>query len=162
MASLSDPLVQELLHGRFIATLATSNPDGSMNLTAVWYFFDGEYLYVATSSRSRKGRNAKERAKASLMVDSRDPRASRGVTCAGAVDIVRGDASQELNQRIHRTYLSEAALADGRIGPVFAAWDDITLRIKPSSVFAWDMRVADQQFFGGAMSTPGYLLEQER
>ena len=30
MASLSDPLVQELLSGRYVASLATENTDGSI------------------------------------------------------------------------------------------------------------------------------------
>ena len=162
MASLSDPLVQELLHGRFIATLGTTNPDGSIHLTAVWFRFDGEFLYIATSSRTRKGSNVKERPQASLMVDSRDPIASRGVTCCGAVEILAGDAAHEKNMSVHRRYLSEAALADPRVGSVFAVWDDITIRIRPTSIFAWDMGVADKQIFGGAISTPGYLLPQDR
>lgn len=162
MASLSDPLVQALLHGRYIASLGTHNPDGSIHLTAVWFVFDGAHLYVATSSRSRKGRNLQARPEASLMVDARDPVASRGVSCAGTVQILTDELSREWNGRIHRRYLSEAALADPRVGPVFTAWDDITIQLKPSSVVAWDMREADRTVFGGAMSTPGYLLPQER
>jgi len=162
MASLSDPLVQELLQGRFLATLATTNADGSAHLTAVWFLFDGESLYVATSSRSRKARNLAVRSKASLMVDSRDPLASRGVTCTGAAEVIGGENSHALNEKIHRRYLSEVALADPRVGPVFAAWDDITVRLKPESLFTWDMRELDRAVLGGAMSTPGYLLELER
>jgi PPOX class probable F420-dependent enzyme len=161
MASISDSLVQELLHGRYIASLGTHNRDGSIHLTAVWFLFDGQLLYVATSLRTQKGRNVQARAQASLMVDARDPVASRGVTCAGTAEILTGEVSRELNSRIHRRYLSEAALADPRVGPVFAAWDDVTIRLKPSSVFAWDMREADRAVFGGAMATPGYLLPPE-
>lgn len=162
MASLSDALVQELLQGRCFASFATENSDGSIHLTAVWFFFDGEHLYVATSSRTRKARNLKARPKASLMVDSRDPLASRGVTCAGSAEILTGDIARELNEKIHRRYLSESALADPRVGPVFAAWDDITIRIMPTSVFTWDMRELDRAVLGGAMSTPGYLLPLDR
>ena len=162
MASISDSLVQELLHGRYIASLGTHNPDGSIHLTAVWFLFERNYLYVATSSRARKGRNLQARPHASLMVDARDPVASRGVTCAGTAEILAGEVSRNWNERIHRRYLSEAALADPRVGPVFAAWDDITIRLKPSSVLAWDMREADRAVFGGAMSTAGYLLPLER
>jgi PPOX class probable F420-dependent enzyme len=162
MASLSDPLVQELLHGRFLASLATVNSDGSQHLTAVWFLFDGESLYVATSSGTKKARNLAQSAKASLMVDSRDPLASRGVTCAGAAEILTGDLAREINERIHRRYMSDAALADPRIGPVFSGWDDITIRIKPQSLFTWDMRELDRAVLGGAMSTPGYLLDLER
>ena len=57
MAQISDASVQELLSGRYIASLATENADGSIHMVAVWYFYDGESLYVATSGRSRKAQN---------------------------------------------------------------------------------------------------------
>jgi PPOX class probable F420-dependent enzyme len=162
MAALSDPLVQELLNGRFIATLATHNSDGTIHLTSVWYMFADGQLYIATSSRTRKLRNVLENPTASLMVDSRDVAASRGVTCAGAAEIVSGSASSVLNARIHRRYLSDAALADARVGPVFAGWDDVTIRVSPESIFTWDMRELDRNVLGGAMMTPGYFLPLER
>jgi hypothetical protein len=49
------------------------------------------------------------------------------------------------------------------VGPVFAAWDDVTIQITVASVIAWDMRQADRQFFGGALGkNPGYLLPLRR
>ena len=78
MVDVSNPLVQELLRGRRVACLATENADGSIHLTAVWYLFEGDCLYVATSSRSAKARNLRARPKASLMVDIRDPAGARG------------------------------------------------------------------------------------
>src|SRR6476661_8940729 len=61
-----DPALQELLRGRYIATVGTENSDGSIHLTAVWYLFESGSLYVATSSKSRKARNVAARPKASL------------------------------------------------------------------------------------------------
>jgi len=163
MASLNDALVQQLLAGRRIAALATENPDGSIHMVAVWYWFDGTHIYVATSTRSRKARNLQDHAKVSLMIDSRDPAASFGATFAGTAQILTGDASRKWNSLIHGKYLSLSALADPRIGPVFAAWDDITIEIAPASVIAWDMREADRQVFGGAFAAnPGYLLPLDR
>jgi hypothetical protein len=163
MASLADPLVRELLDGRYIASLATKNPDGSAHMVAVWYCFDGTSVFVATSSRSRKARNLQSDAKVSLMIDARDPAATRGVNIAGTGHILVGDSSRKRNADVHRKYMSSAALADSRVGPVFAAWDDITIQITPASVIAWDMRQADRQFFGGALeSNPTYLLPLER
>jgi PPOX class probable F420-dependent enzyme len=163
MASLTDALVKQLLAGRHIASLATTNPDNSIHMVAVWFWFDGVHLFVATASASRKARNLQSNPKVSLMIDSRDPAASCGITIAGTAQILTGDASRQKNAEIHRKYLSPAGLADARVGPVFAAWDDVTIEITPSSVIAWDMRVADRQFFSGAMeSNPGYLLPLER
>ncbi|MBZ5687767.1 MAG: hypothetical protein LAP86_22365 [Acidobacteriia bacterium] len=99
----------------------------------------------------------------SLMIDAREPAASHGITIAGTAEILTGESSRERNAKIHSKYLSEAALADARIGPVFAAWDDITIQITPLSVIAWDMRQADLHIFGGAFaSNPTYLLPLER
>jgi PPOX class probable F420-dependent enzyme len=163
MASLSDALVKSLLDGRYIASFATHNPDGSLHIVAVWFWFDGSNIYVATSSRTRKARNLQGNPSVSLMIDSRDPEASYGVTVAGTGHVLSGESSQKYNAAIHRKYLSAAALENPKVGPVFAAWDDVTVRLTPSSVIAWDMRQADQQVFGGAFkNNPSYLLPLKR
>ena len=108
MASLSDDLVKNLLGGRYIATLATQNPDGSTHMVAVWFWFDGAHIFVATSSRSRKAQNLQGKSKLSLMIDSRNPTASFGTTITGSVEILRGEPSQRANANIYRKYLSQA------------------------------------------------------
>ena len=163
MASLTDALVRQLLDGRYIASLATENPDSTIHMVAVWYWFDGTHVYVATSSRSRKVRNLQSNPKVSLMIDARDPAASYGITVAGTAQILTTEMSRNRNEQIHRKYLSEAALADTRVGPLFAAWDDVTIQIAPASAIAWDMREADRQFFGGVLGgNPAYLLPLQR
>lgn len=158
-ARILDPAFQELLRGRHIASLGTENADGSIHLTAVWYLFESGNLYVATASRTQKARNVAARPKASLMVDLRKPGAERGVTAACNVDVISGMQSQEINRRIHCRYLSAAALSDPGIGPVFASFDDVTIRLTPASWITWDMAVLDAQAFGGRLgATPGYLL----
>ncbi len=50
-------------------------------------------------------------------------------------------------------------MSDPGIGPVFASFDDVTIRITPVSWIAWDMATLDAQPFGGRLGgTPGYLL----
>jgi hypothetical protein len=45
------------------------------------------------------------------------------------------------------------------LGPVFASFDDVTLRLTPVSWITWDMAVLDAQALGGRLGgTPGYLL----
>ena len=144
---------------RHIATLATENADGSIHLTAVWYLFEDGALFVATSTKTRKFRNVAARPKASLMVDVRRAGADRGVSAAGVVETISGARSAEINRRVHGRYLSAAALADPGVGAVFAAFDDVTLRIAPASWFSWDMAALDAQVFGGKLAnTPGYVL----
>ena len=81
----------------------------------------------------------------------------------GTARVLRGEASRKCNKEVHRKYLSDAALADQKVGPVFAAWDDITVQFAPESVMMWDMRQADEHVFGGAFkNNPAYLLPLER
>ena len=84
------------------------------------------------------------------MIDSRDSQKSRGITIAGMANMVTGESSRHWNARIHHKYLSEAALADPRVGAPFAAMDDVTIQVTPESVISWDMHQVDQQFLGGA------------
>jgi len=149
---------EEILNGRFIASFGTQNDDGSVHLTAVWYHFQDGCLHVATSSRSRKARNVIARPRASLMIDVREPGSERGVVAVCAVEVIAGESSNEVNSRIHGRYISEAALADPRVGGTLAAMDDITLKLTPTGWYSWDMRILDDALFGGAMKTPGYLL----
>jgi general stress protein 26 len=158
MASLADALVRQLLEGRCIAALGTENPDGSIHVVAVWYWFDGARAFVATSSRSRKVKNVLAKQKASLMIDTRTPPIF-GANLAGTTRVLTGDAAKQPIAAIHRKYLSEAALADPRVGPVFAAKDDAVIEITPVSVITWDGRESDRRFFGGAFSSnPAYRL----
>jgi PPOX class probable F420-dependent enzyme len=158
-AQTLDRTFQQMLQRRFIATLGTSNADGSIHLTAVWYLFEDGRLFIATSAKSRKARNVAAQPKASLMVDVRKPGLERGVTAAGRADLLSGSQSREINRRIHTRYLSAAAMADPQIEPVFASFDDVTLRLTPESWFTWDMATLDAQAFGGRLGgTPGYLL----
>ncbi|MGH9676058.1 MAG: pyridoxamine 5'-phosphate oxidase family protein [Candidatus Acidiferrum sp.] len=158
-AQSPDPVLQKLLHGRNIATLGTQNADGTIHLTAVWYLFEDGCLFVATSAKTRKARNVAARPSGSLMVDARKPGAERGVTATGELELITGQISREMNLRIHKRYLSAAAMSDPQIAPVFAAFDDVTIRLKPASWFSWDMAVLDAQAFGGKLgATPGYLL----
>jgi PPOX class probable F420-dependent enzyme len=154
-----DSSLREFLSGRHIGTVATENADGSIHMTAVWYVFEDDYFYIATSSKTRKARNLTARPKASLMVDSRKPGKERGVTAIGRSQLVSGKESQEINRRIHSRYLSSAALADAKVGPVFAGFDDVTIRIVPDSWISWDMAALDAQVFAGSLgNTPGYML----
>jgi nitroimidazol reductase NimA-like FMN-containing flavoprotein (pyridoxamine 5'-phosphate oxidase superfamily) len=154
-----DPAFHELLQRRLIATLGTENPDGTMHLTAVWFLFEDGSFYIATSSKTKKARNILAKPKASLMVDMRRPGRERGLTAACKAELLTGDLSKQLNRRIHSRYLSAAAMADPGIEPVFASFDDVTIRLTPESSFTWDMATLDAQAFGGRLGgTPGYLL----
>jgi general stress protein 26 len=172
MPSINDPLARQLLNARHIASFATENPDRTIHMVAVWFLFaggpaharttpddDNARIYLATSTRTRKARNIEANPKVTLMIDSRDAASSCGITIYGNAQMLSGEASRHWNEQVHRKYLSAGALHDPKVGPVFAAFDDLTIEITPRSIIAWDMREMDRQAFSGSFEkNPDYLL----
>jgi PPOX class probable F420-dependent enzyme len=141
------------LQQRHYAILATQNEDGSIHLTPVWYLFQGGRLLVGTSSSSRKARNIAARPSVSLIVDTRKGGAERWVSTSGQAAILSGEESRKWNAQILARYLTEAARSDPRVGPIFAAADDVTISIEPVKWRSWESRDLDNQFFGGLLSS---------
>jgi PPOX class probable F420-dependent enzyme len=136
---------------RRYATLATVDPDGSVHLTPVWYLFDGERFLFESFSGSRKVQNLERNPAASVVVDARAPGHERWVAASGTVEIVGGDEAQSLNADIRRRYLTDEALADSRVEPVFAAGDDVTIMLMPARWRSWTAKDLDEQYFGGLL-----------
>ena len=141
------------LQQRHYAILATQNEDGSIHLTPVWYLFQDGRLLVGTSSSSRKARNISARPSVSLIVDIRKGGAERWVSASGTATILSGEESRKWNAQILARYLTEAARNDARVGPVFAAADDVTISIEPVKWRSWESRDLDNRFFGGLLSS---------
>ena len=149
-----DPRLEHLLNGRHVATLGVSRPDGSLQLTPVWYLWEDGALWVPTSSEAAKTKHAAASGKAALMIDSRERGPLRGATTDGPCEIVGGEQAAALNRRIGFRYLSAEAMADPRVWEPMKIRDDVVLRITPQRWYRWDM----EEWFGGVLETPGYLL----
>jgi PPOX class probable F420-dependent enzyme len=145
----------DILEARHYAILATHNEDGSIHTTPVWYLFENGNLYVGSASSSRKARNAAARPAATLMIDVRQPGNESWVYASGHADILTGDDARRANAKILGRYLTEDAQSDPRIGPAFAAVDDVTICLVPEKWRSWSGKDMDEQFFGGILgSTP--------
>ena len=152
MSTLSDSM-RDILEARRYAALATHNDDGSIHTTPIWYLFENGKFYVGSPSSSRKARNAAARPSATIMVDIRQPGSERWIYASGRVETLSGDDSREINSKILRRYLTEEAINDSRIGPAFAASDDITLCLIPETWRSWSAKDVDEQFFGGLLTS---------
>lgn len=66
--------IRRLLDGRHFAVLATINPDGSPQTSAMWVGRDGDDVLFSTVAGRRKHRNLEREPRASVTVlDSDDP-----------------------------------------------------------------------------------------
>jgi general stress protein 26 len=147
---VADQAVRErFLRGRFIATLATEEADGSSYLTAIWYRFDDGTFFFPTPRTSRKARNVAARGRAAVMVDSRRDGDFAGLGAAGSADLVTGEEALRLNEAVHERYLTPAGLRDPELRAI-AVGDDATIRLRPARWHTWDMTVA----FGNRLGAP--------
>lgn len=142
-ATLSDPLVRELLEARLVGVLATLRPDGAVDAVPMWYAPDGDAVVLATGSRSRKVRNLELDPRATLVLhDSRPGYEVCGASLAGTVEIVRAAAARPLVELVHWRYLAVES-ADDESVRAFLESDDVALRLTPSTSVTWDERGSD-------------------
>jgi len=146
-----------ILKERRIASVATISPDGAPHLVSVWFLYENESLYLAIPSSSSKRRNVATNPRIAVMIDVRVSYKEAGLTAIGDAEIISGEEAKALVQRIHAKYLTPAALGDPQVGPVFAAIDDVAVKINPIKWLSWDMSELDQHIFGGAISRNRYL-----
>jgi PPOX class probable F420-dependent enzyme len=135
VAALTDEL-RSFLDGLRYAVLATHDPAGSISLTPIWFLFEDDRFYFASSSKSRKVRNVERSFSASVVVDAREPGKERWVSASGSVEVLRDREAQSVNARVRRRYLAPTAF-DGPIEAALRASDDITLRLTPTVWRSW-------------------------
>jgi len=138
---LTDEL-RGFLGERRYAVLATHDPNGGIHLTPIWFLFEDDRFYFASSSESRKVRNVERSPSASVVVDARAPGRERWVSASGPVEILRHGEAQSINARVRRRYLAPEAL-DGPIEAGLAASDDVTLRLEPTAWRSWTAPIVE-------------------
>jgi PPOX class probable F420-dependent enzyme len=151
MSELTDSM-RDVLKGRYYATLATLNDDGSIHLAPVWYLFEDGCLFVGSSSASRKIKNLASRPEVSLMIDVRKLGSEKWVSASGTAELLKGEQSKPIHAKILRRYLTRTALEDSRVGPGFESGDDVIIKIIPHAWRSWDMKTLDDEFFDGLLS----------
>lgn len=161
MTKQPTPAQLELLAQRRIVAVATVGADGAPHLTATWFLYEDGALYLAIPSGSAKGRNLARNGRVAVMIDVRVAGREAGVTGIGRAELLAGADAEPVVQRLHRKYLTDDGLADPRVGPVFAAVDDLAVKLNPDRWISWDMGELDQQAFSGAIMQNGYLREIE-
>jgi hypothetical protein len=87
-----------------------------------------------------------------MVIDSRRPGSESWVSVSGPAELLKGEASKEINSRILRRYLTKEAIENPKIGPLLAIVDDATIRVKPERWRSWSAKQIDDQYFGGILS----------
>lgn len=134
--------VQEFLGLRLIATLGTTNPDGAIQLTPLWYLYESGRLFLPTGSGSRKARNVAVRPAVSVLIDQRRPDRHRWVSATGTAEIIGGPDAAAMNARVRQRYVSPAG--EPIYGQVIADYDDVTIVVTPDRWRSWSPTALDR------------------
>ena len=133
--TLPDDAVRAFLALRLIATLGTTNRDGSIHLTPIWYLYDDGRLYLPTGSRSRKARNIVARPKVTVLVDQRHGERHAWASAGGDACLIAGADAQRINRRVRDRYLT--ASGEATYGRLIEAYDDVTIVVTPTRWRSW-------------------------
>jgi PPOX class probable F420-dependent enzyme len=87
---------EELLRTQDLARIATLSADGYPHIAAMWYAFDGKYVYIATDSTSKKIANIERNSRVAVLVDNQDWHKPEGIMIQGTSEVLKkGDAGFE-------------------------------------------------------------------
>ncbi len=146
-----------LLSERRIASVVTLSEDGMPHVTPVWFLHEDGAFLIAIASTSAKGRNLARDSRMALMLDRREAYEETGFSVCGNGEILTGEEASHTVRRVQEKYITSDGIQDPAVGPVFAAVDDIAVRLEPTRAITWDMPDLDRQAFGGKLSSGEYL-----
>ena len=104
--------------------LATLMPDGSPQVTPVWFSVDGEYIVINTAERRAKERNMKTRPKVAMAIQDPNDR-YRYLGIRGEIVSYTNEGADEHIHALSRKY-------DGKPFNIPAGQKRIIFRIKPT------------------------------
>ena len=122
-----------------IGVLATFDDD-RIHAVPMWFACEGDVVYLATGSRSRKVRNLVRDARATLVVhDSRPGFEVCGASISGRAEVVAGAEALRVVDLVHRRYVSADQEHDDSVVE-FLDSDDVAIRFRPEAALTWDER----------------------
>jgi PPOX class probable F420-dependent enzyme len=133
--ALPDDAVRAFLARRLVATLGTTNRDGSIHLTPIWYLYEDGRLYLPTGSRSRKARNVVARPRVTVLVDQRHGERHAWASAEGDAHLIAGADARRVNGRVRDRYLTAAG--EATYGRLIDAYDDVTIVVTPTRWRSW-------------------------
>src|SRR5208282_3231391 len=136
--------------GRFlslpnIAKLATTNPDGSPQISPVWFDREGNTILISTYKESVKVRNIRRNSRVSLLIDSSQGGLKlKGVLVRGSASLIEGAECNKIVKSIYHKYLPTRITRTSKAAAAFKKLmthesdSSICIRIKPETISTWD------------------------
>ena len=106
MANIIPENFKDLLDKKALANLATTMPDGTPQVTPLWFDFDGTHIRINSAKGRQKDRNMRSRPAVALaIVDPDNP--YRYIQLRGQVVEITEDGADDHIDALAMTYLNE-------------------------------------------------------
>lgn len=138
---MSEEEIAEFVARSRTATLATTGPDGSIHLVAMWYgIVDGD-IWFETKSKSQKAVNIRRNSRCSVMIEDGDTYDTlRGVTFEGVAEILDDpDSCLKVGISVWERYTAPYT-EESRPFVEQMMNKRVAVRIRPSRTRSWDHR----------------------
>ena len=144
---MSKEEIDSFLNKPLVARVATIRNDGYPHVTPLWYYWDGEYLYLILGHGERPRHhiaNLRGNDKITVVID-RDLRpetktlfAAQAVSIRGRAKLLTDEKTQvDIVSKVMKRYgfgsAVQAVLEDGKPGK-----NRVIAKIKPDKIIAWD------------------------
>ncbi len=137
--------ILDFLSRPHIAKLATVNAEGNPQVSPVWFYFDGNALYVATYKEAAKVANIRKNRNISVLIDSAEGGVMlKAVIFRGKANLVEGERAKRIEKIIYDKYLPETLVKANPVAAEFksAVINDptstVSIEISPARIIAWD------------------------
>jgi len=132
---LTDEELRTFLRDAHIAHLGSLNPDGTINIAALWFKYDDGDILFGTQDITNKVRNIKRNPAVTVLIDVEEP-VLRGVLIYGQAQL---DYEDVLAKRvaIFERYMSSED-ARGLATTLASSWAPVIIRVKPTRVSSYD------------------------
>jgi len=140
LEKLKGPGIQELLAQTVLARLASANPNTLQpHVVPVWFFWDGEFLWISSYSNTRKVGELKENPLCSVLIEPEREAKLQAVIIEGPVELISSPREflVKMAITIYTRYLGEDGVLES--APQSWAYDphQTILKIIPKAVYAW-------------------------
>lgn len=138
-SEMTQPQIDEFLQAPRHGIFATNRIDGPPQITAMWYLYEDEKIYLGIYADSAKYFSIRRDPRVSLCVDGGHPDA-RAVTIYGTAELIRDSAAlpDDIFFRITRRYVESDEEAKELNNEVATDADSVLVVVTPSKVFARD------------------------
>jgi PPOX class probable F420-dependent enzyme len=136
----SEELTPFLTQGRWVATLATHNPDGSIRMTPLTYAVDEDSAIVfSTWHNSAAVRNVRRDGRVSVLIDKVD-QPYAGVHYTGQAEAEPETYTPQEYARRFGRYVGDTdqAAQSDKILTSLGLGDRATIRFRPTTTVTWD------------------------